>query len=98
MAIKQSNLQQRRLVQILADPKSMKNSSLRYFFNRVHLAHFDIGVPEIMFEWPACSHRILIAHINGIRSTIGLNEKTLVRETALDREPIFIERAQQSRR
>jgi hypothetical protein len=33
-----------------ADPKSMKNSSLRYFFNRVHLAHFDVNVWKPILE------------------------------------------------
>jgi hypothetical protein len=90
--------QQRRLVRILANPKSMKNRSLRYFFNRVHLAHFDIGVRKLMFEWQACSHRILIAHINRISSTIDLEDKALMRETAIGRDPIFHETPHQSPR
>jgi len=69
----------------------MKNSSLRYFLYRVHLAHLDIGVRKLMFEWQARSHRILIAHINRISSTIDLEDKTLMRETAMRRDPIFHE-------
>jgi hypothetical protein len=69
----------------------MKNSSLRYFLNRVHLVHLDIGMRKLMFEWQACSHRILIAHINRISSTIDLEDKTLMRETAMRRDPIFHE-------
>ena len=69
----------------------MKNSFLRYFLNRVHVAHLDIGVRKLMFEWQACSHRILIAHINRISSTIDLEDKTLMRETAMRRDPIFHE-------
>jgi hypothetical protein len=89
MATNISKLRQRRLVQTLADPKSMKNSSLRYFFNRVHLAHFDVGVRKLMFEWRACSHRILIARINRISSTIDLEDVVLMRETAIRRDASF---------
>ena len=46
MAIKHSKLQQRRLVQILADPKSMQNSSLHYFFS--YLADFDVVVRKLI--------------------------------------------------
>jgi hypothetical protein len=67
----------------------MKNSSLRYFFNRVHLAHFDVGVRKLMFEWQACSHRILIARINRISSTIDLEDVVLMRETAIRRDASF---------
>jgi hypothetical protein len=76
-------------VQTLPDPESMKNSSLRYFFNRVHLAHFDVGVRKLMFEWQACSHRILIARINRIGSTIDLEDVVLMRETAIRRDASF---------
>ena len=67
----------------------MKNSSLCYFFNRVRLAHFDVGVRKLMFEWQACSHRILTAHINRISSTIDLEDVALVRETAIHRNASF---------
>jgi len=81
-----------------ADANLMKNSSLRYFFNRVHLAHFYVGVRKLMFEWQACSHRILIAHINRISETIDLEDKALMRENAIGRDPIFHERPHQSPR
>src|SRR5215471_10397941 len=77
-----------------AEANSMKNSSLHYFFNRVHLAHFDVSVRKLMFEWQACSHRILIAHINRISSTIDLEDKALMRETGIGRDPIFHETPQ----
>jgi hypothetical protein len=44
-----AKLRQRKLVQPSLT-KSMPNSSLRYFFNRVHLAHFDIDVRKLIFE------------------------------------------------
>jgi len=78
-----------RLVQSFADPRSMKNSSLCYFFNRVRLAHFDVGVRKPMFKWQACSHRILTAHINRISSTIYLEDVALMRETAIHRDASF---------
>jgi hypothetical protein len=74
----------------------MKNSFLRYFFNRVHLAYFDVGVRKLMLEWQACSHRILIAAINRISSTIDLEDKELIRETVMRRDPIFHETPHQS--
>jgi hypothetical protein len=76
-------------MQTLADPKSMKNSSLRYFFDRVHLAHFDVGVWKLMLEWQACSHRILIAPIYRISSTVDLEDVVLMRDTAIRREASF---------
>jgi len=76
----------------------MKNRPLRYFFNRVHLAHFDVGVWKLMFEWQARSHRILKAHINRISQTIDLEDKALMRETAISRDPIFHETPHQSPR
>ena len=48
MAIKQSNLQQRRLVQILADPKSMQNRALHYFFS--YLTDFDVVMRKLISE------------------------------------------------
>jgi len=48
MAIKQSNLQQRRLLQILADPKSMQNGSRHYFFS--YLTDFDVVMRELISE------------------------------------------------
>jgi hypothetical protein len=47
MAIKQSNLQQRRLVQIVAD-KSMQNGSLHYFFS--YLTDFDVVMRKLISE------------------------------------------------
>jgi hypothetical protein len=67
----------------------MKNSSLRYFFNRVRLTHFDVGVRKLMFKWQACSHRILTAHINRISSAIYLEDVALMRETAIRRTANF---------
>ena len=67
----------------------MKNSSLRYFFNRVRLTHFDVGVRKLMFKWQACSHRILTAHINRISSAIYLEDVALMRETAIRRNASF---------
>ena len=84
-----SKFRQRRLVQTFADPKSMKNSSLRYFFNRVRLTHFDVGVRKPMFKWQACFHRILTAHINRISSAIDLEDVALMRETAIHRNASF---------
>ena len=78
-----------RSVRSLADSKSMKNSSLRYFFNRVRLTHFDVGVRKLMFKWQACSHRILTAHINRISSAIYLEDVALMRETAIHRNASF---------
>src|SRR6516164_6449341 len=78
-----------RSVRSLADSKSMKNSSLRYFFNRVRLTHFDVGVRKLMFKWQACSHRILTAHINRISSAIYLEDVALMRETAIRRTANF---------
>src|SRR6516165_12643549 len=89
MANQAAKLRQRDLLRPLADPKSMKHSSLRYFFNRVHLADFDVGVRKLMFEWQACSHRILIARINRISSTINLEDVVLMRETAIRRNASF---------
>jgi hypothetical protein len=48
MAIKQSNLQQRRLVQILADSKSMQNGCLHYFFS--YLTDFDVVMRKLISE------------------------------------------------
>ena len=42
-----------------------------------------------MFEWQACSHRILIAPINRISSTIDLEDVVLMRETAIRRDASF---------
>ena len=78
-----------RSVRSLADSKSMKNSSLRYFFNRVRLTHFDVGVRKLMFKWQACSHRIVTAHINRISSAIYLEDVALMRETAIHRNASF---------
>jgi hypothetical protein len=48
MAIKRSNLQQPKLVQILADPKSMQNGSLHYFFS--YLTDFDVVMRKLISE------------------------------------------------
>jgi hypothetical protein len=42
-----------------------------------------------MFEWQACSHRILIAAINRISSTIDLEDVVLMRDTAICRDASF---------
>jgi len=48
MAIKHLKLQQRRLVQSFADPKSMQNSSLHYFFS--YLADFNVVMRKLISE------------------------------------------------
>jgi len=44
----QTNLQQRRLVQTLADPKSMQNRALHYFFS--YLTDFDVVMRKLISE------------------------------------------------
>jgi hypothetical protein len=60
------------------------------------LAHFDVEVGKLIFEYQACSHCILEASMYRVSSTIDLDDKVLTREIALRCGPIFHETPHQS--
>ena len=68
-----------------AEPRSVQNSSLRYFLS-CYLTHFDVVVRKLIFEQQAFSQCIRIALMYRIRSTIDLEDIVLV-----CRDPIFHE-------